>query len=135
MLGRPVSVLLVDDSPRFLRLAASILSRRYPTQISVVGTARTGAEAVQRVAELRPDAVLLDVGLGAENGLDLIPRLRGAPGPVVVMLTVHDSPSYAAASMAAGADGYVPKARMSSELWPALERALESRLSDAGDRE
>lgn len=125
-------MLLVDDNPRFLRLAASFLSRRYPTQISVVGTARTGAEAVQRAAELRPDAVLLDVGLGPENGLDLIPRLRGAPGPVVVMLTVHDSPSYAAAAMAAGADGYVPKARMSSELWPALERALKSRRSDAG---
>jgi DNA-binding NarL/FixJ family response regulator len=132
---RPVSVLLVDDNPGFLRIAAAFLSRRYPTQISVVGTASTGAEAVQRAAELRPDAVLLDVGLGPENGLDLIPRLRGVPGPVVVVLTVHDSPSYAAAAMAAGADGYVAKARMASELWPALERALEGRLSDAGSGE
>jgi CheY-like chemotaxis protein len=53
--------LIVDDSPRFLAAARGLLERQ---GIAVVGVASSGAEALRRVAELRPDVTLLDIDLG-----------------------------------------------------------------------
>jgi DNA-binding NarL/FixJ family response regulator len=119
------SVLLVDDNERFLRLAAGALARRHPSRLTVVGAARNSAEAIAMVEELRPDVVLLDLRLGAESGLELIGPLRRAGAPIVVILTMHDPASYEHAALAAGASGFVTKARMTPDLWPIVERALE----------
>jgi DNA-binding NarL/FixJ family response regulator len=119
------SVLLVDDNERFLRVAASALARQHPSQLAVVGAARNGSEAIAMAEKLRPDVVLLDLRLGAESGLDLIGQLRRAGASIVVILTMHDRASYEEAALAAGASGFVTKARMTPDLWPTVERALE----------
>lgn len=120
------SVLLVDDNERFLRVAASALARQHPSQLTVVGTARSGSEALEMVEKLRPEVVLLDLRLGAESGLDLIGQLRRAGAPIVVILSMHDRASYEQAALSAGASGFVTKARMTADLWPTVERALEN---------
>jgi DNA-binding NarL/FixJ family response regulator len=117
-------VLLVDDNERFLRVAASVLARRHHSQLTVVGSARNGSEALAMVERLRPDVVLLDLSLGAESGLDFIGPLRKAGVPIVVILTMHDRAGYEQAALAAGASGFVAKARMTLDLWPTVERAL-----------
>jgi DNA-binding NarL/FixJ family response regulator len=64
--------LLVDDSVRFLEVARSSLHR---DGVEVVGTATSSVEALEQTAKLRPDVVLVDIGLGSESGLDLVERL------------------------------------------------------------
>ena len=89
-------LLIVDDNADFLRAARDLLQQE---GIAVVAVASTGAEAVERCAELRPDAVLVDVDLGEESGLDvaigLVQASSGAAPPVVLISTyaeqdVHD---------------------------------------------
>jgi DNA-binding NarL/FixJ family response regulator len=64
--------LIVDDSERFLEVARSSLDH---DGIEVVGTATTSAAALEQTGKLRPDVVLVDLGLGSENGLDLARKL------------------------------------------------------------
>ena len=64
--------LIVDDSERFLEVARSSLDQ---DGIEVVGTAMTSATALEQTGKLRPDVVLVDLGLGSENGLDLARKL------------------------------------------------------------
>jgi DNA-binding NarL/FixJ family response regulator len=69
-----LSCIIVDDSATFLDAARRLLRRQGMT---VVGVASTGAEALRLVEEQRPDVALVDIGLGAESGLELAGRLDG----------------------------------------------------------
>lgn len=73
-----VRCLIVDDNRDFLRAARILLER---AGISVVGLASTGAQAHQACAELEPDVVLLDVGLGQESGFDVARQIAAQAGP------------------------------------------------------
>ncbi len=65
--------LIVDDSRHFLDAAHGLLERQ---GIVVVGVASTGAEALRRVEELRPDVTLVDIDLGGESGFEVARRLQ-----------------------------------------------------------
>jgi two-component system, NarL family, nitrate/nitrite response regulator NarL len=65
-------VLLVDDSEQFLRAATSSLSRN---GVKVIGAATSSATAREQIRRLEPDVVLVDVGLGDENGFELVVAL------------------------------------------------------------
>lgn len=111
-----IRVLLVDDSPSFLRSAARFLSTD-PT-IEVVGQALSGRAALEQVAALRPDLVLMDVTLPEANGLEVTRCLKAQQGaPRVVMLTLHDNEEYRTAAREAGASGYMPKGQMGEALF------------------
>lgn len=68
--------LLVDDSLEFLRTARTLLEQE---GLQIVGVATTGADAIVRAAELRPDVTLLDVDLGTTDGFELARHLAGRP--------------------------------------------------------
>src|SRR4029077_11197814 len=88
MSTRPITCLIVDDSPPFLEAARQLLT---DDGVAVVGFAATSAEAVERAMALRPDVVLVDVDLGAESGLDVARRLARLPGgaPPVVLISAE----------------------------------------------
>jgi CheY-like chemotaxis protein len=65
--------LIVDDSPRFLEAARGLLERE---GVSVVGVATSDAEALRRVAELRPDVTLVDIDLGGQSGFEVLRQLH-----------------------------------------------------------
>jgi len=121
--------LLVDDSPRFLDAARGLLERQ---GITVVGVASTSAQALQRVGELGPDVILVDLDLGGESGLELARSLHGqagvAPAPVILIST-HAEQDYAELIAASPAIGFLPKAALSAEAI----RGLLAGLGD-GDR-
>lgn len=88
MVTRRYSVLVVDDSAFMRRLVASIIEAE-PT-LTVAGTARDGREAVEKVVQLRPDVVTLDVEMPGTNGfaaLEQIMKLRPTPVIMVSSLT------------------------------------------------
>jgi len=114
------SVLIVDDDDAFRNLATRILTGWGHV---VIGEAGTAAEALARVAELRPDTVLIDIGLPDGDGFALTARLRGMPWPVRVVLISSDADrANAAAADRAGASGFVPKDELSG---PGLRQLIE----------
>ena len=105
--------LIVDDSSRFLAAARGLLERQGMT---VVGVASTGAEALQRVRQLRPDVTLVDIDLGGESGLELARRLRDQDGPVpVILISTHAEQDYAELIAASPAVGFLPKTALSAD--------------------
>jgi len=107
--------LIVDDTPAFLAAARGLLERQ---GVAVVGTASTGAEALQQVADLRPDVVLVDIDLDGESGLDLARRLHqdaGSAGSPVILISTHALEDYADLIAAGPAIGFLPKISLSAD--------------------
>jgi DNA-binding NarL/FixJ family response regulator len=104
------SVLIVDDDAAFRGLATRILTS---WGHMVVGVAGTVAEALVRADELRPDMVLVDIGLPDGDGFALAEQLKVLPWPMRVVLISSDADgANAAAAERAGASGFVPKDEM-----------------------
>ena len=112
--GFVLRCLIVDDSPRFLDAARGLLERE---GVAVVGVASTGAEALRRAEELRPDVTLVDIDLGGHSGFELARRLHGeasrAPSRVILIST-HAEVDYADLIAASPAVGFLPKAAVSA---------------------
>jgi DNA-binding NarL/FixJ family response regulator len=117
-------VLLADDHEEFLAMEARLLE----VEFEVVTTARGGREALDKAAEFRPDALVLDVSMPGLSGIETARQLR-ATGSLakVVFLTVHGDPDCIRAALATGAAAYVVKSRLASDLIPALREALAGR--------
>ncbi len=89
--------------------------------IEVVGEAGTAQETLQMVNDVKPDVLLLDITLPDRSGFDVLNDLRGMEtAPLVVVLTWHTEPSYAARAIGAGAHGYVNKSVEPKELLEAI---------------
>lgn len=112
------TVVIVDDHARFRRSARNLLELE---GFDVVGEAADAASAVSEVEQLRPDVVLVDIGLPDTSGFELASRLSGAASVVLVSSRDHvDSP---ARSRSSGALGFVPKDELSGERLVALLEA------------
>jgi DNA-binding NarL/FixJ family response regulator len=117
----PIPVLLVDDNRAFLRILTRFLGAE--DEVVVIGTAGNGQEALERAESLRPQVILLDLAMPGLNGLEAIPRLRRVvPDAGIIALTVLDTNGYRQAALAAGADDFVPKAVLNTDLLPAIRR-------------
>ena len=118
---KPITVLLVDDSPDFIDVAAGYLAA--DGRIAIVGHAMSGHQAVELARDLGPDLVLMDIAMPGINGLEAARRIKAQNGRTkVVMLTLYDNPEYRAAAEAAAVDGFVGKSAFVSELPPLIDR-------------
>jgi DNA-binding NarL/FixJ family response regulator len=103
----PITVLLIDDDPGFRLLARRTLAG---TPMVVVGEAETAAAGAQAAHELKPEAVLLDVGLPDADGIALASELSALPwGPRVVLTSVDADAATPHEVEQSGAYGFVPK--------------------------
>lgn len=118
---QPVKVLLVDDSKEFLLTMVKFFTDN--PEFPIVGWAESGARAIQKVQELYPDLVFMDISMPGMNGLEATRQIkRLSHPPRVIMLTAFDDPEYRRASAAAGADGFISKTELAIEAPIALER-------------
>jgi DNA-binding NarL/FixJ family response regulator len=118
MADAPVRVLLVDDHPMVRAGLRSMLSG---DDVEIVGEAGSGAEALERVAELGPELVLLDLALPDMDGVEALTRLKArAPRTAVLMVSMHDDPAMVRRAVEAGAAGYVLKGIGRRELLAAV---------------
>jgi DNA-binding NarL/FixJ family response regulator len=109
------TVLIVDDQA-LQRLGFSMLIEQYP-DLSTVGEATHGVEAVRLVAELRPDVVLMDVRMPGMDGIEATRRIVQSGGRSrVLVLTTFDLDEYAYAALRAGASGFLLKDALPEEL-------------------
>jgi two-component system, NarL family, nitrate/nitrite response regulator NarL len=104
-----MKVLLVDDSPYFLKAATRFLSDF--DAVAAVATVRSGSEAVQAVMRDCPDLVLIDINMPGMSGLAAVRRIRTIAPPElrVIVVSLNESADFRAAAEAAGADGYIAK--------------------------
>jgi two-component system, NarL family, nitrate/nitrite response regulator NarL len=130
-IARPLRVLVVDDHIATLTALADLLEREYP-RLEVVGVARDGAGTLRAVRDAQPDVVVLDLDLGGEYGLDLLPAIRRHPGIAVVILTASDDPRERNRALAAGAAAFVSKLSPVGELIAAVVAAGIVLLSHPG---
>lgn len=121
-----VCVLLIDDNHAFLRVTERFLEKH--DVVKVVGTADGGEKGIVLAQTLQPDIVLVDLAMPDLPGLVVIERLRNAqPGVGIIALTLLDEASYRQAALDAGADAFVPKPALVTELIPAIGRVAQKR--------
>lgn len=124
----PARILIVDDHALARAgLRAILVAAGY----DVVAEAECGETAIARALDLRPDVILLDIRLGAGiDGLEVAARLkdRGSAIPIL-MVTLHDTPEYVRAALAAGAAGYVLKDSSLTEIRAAVEQVLAGQVA------
>ena len=106
------TVLVVDDEPEIIRLVRDYLERAG----FAVATAAAGDEALRTARRVRPDLVVLDLGLPGLDGLDVARQLRGEGAVPIIMLTARTDEADRVAGLELGADDYVPKPFSPREL-------------------
>lgn len=122
----PLSVLLVDDNPHFLRVLNRFLIVHGAGSVQVVGSVVGGREAVAQATQLQPDVVVVDLKMPEVPGLALIPQLRRTlPNAIIIALSLMDPAEYGLAATAAGADAFVSKEQLECELLPTLQRLAD----------
>jgi len=113
--------ILIADDHELIRQGLRKMLEDQPG-FTICGEAMTGLEAVNKARELRPDVVVLDVGMPELNGLEAARRIRReVPGAEVLILTMHDSAQLARAALAVGASGFLLKTDMGRTVLSALE--------------
>jgi two-component system KDP operon response regulator KdpE len=113
-------ILAVDDEPQLLRaLITNLKARGYE-----VDAATTGEIALEMAARHHPDVVVLDLGLPAMSGLDVIHGLRGWTEVPIIVLSARDAEREKIAALDAGADDYVTKPFGMGELLARVRAAL-----------
>jgi CheY-like chemotaxis protein len=121
-----VRVLLVDDFEPCRDLVSLILKQQAGYEI--IAEVGNGLEAVQKAEELKPDLVVLDVGLPELNGIEVARRIvRCSPGTTILFLTGNHDTEVAREALRAGAQGYVHKFDLVVELGLAVKAVLSGK--------
>ncbi len=120
-----IRVLLVDDHAVFRQGICALLARR--KGIEVVGQAADGKEAIEQVAALKPDVVLMDIAMPGMNGLEATKEIHQSfPETRILVLTQYESREYVFSVLRSGAAGYIPKLTRIEELVDAI-RAVHAK--------
>ncbi len=116
-----IRTLVVDDSPAAVRAICSVIARQ--ENLSFVGAASNGREAVAMARDLQPDLALLDLEMPVMDGMEATSCLgRDCPDTRVVVVTVHDTPEVRKLCYDRGVRGFIPKNALKDELPIVVQR-------------
>lgn len=119
--------ILIADDHAVLRSGLRMLINAQ-ADMSVVGEAANCEEAVKKASELTPDLMLLDITMGDDSSISIIPQIRkNSKQTRILILTMHEDPAYLGAVLQAGASGYVVKKAADNELLAAIRAVNEGR--------
>jgi len=115
-------VLIVDDYEPWRQFVRSALQKK--TELEIVGESSDGLQAIQQAQELRPDLILLDLGLPTLHGIEAARRLRNLlPTSKILFVSQESSPDVVQEALSTGAQGYVVK-QSARDLLKAVSAAL-----------
>src|SRR5256885_1579640 len=119
-------ILLVDDHPVLRKGLVRLIDAK--DEFVVCGEASNAAEAVTLIRDLRPDLVIVDIGLPGTSGIELTKTIRGEfPKLPILILSMHEEALYATRALRAGAMGYIVKQDAIDNIAAALHEALNGR--------
>ena len=114
-----IRIIVADDHTLFRQGVKTLLSAE--PDIEVVGEASNGSEAAEKAAELRPDVVLMDIGMPGTSSFETTRQIkRNRPETKVLFLTMYDDEEYLVEGMEVGANGYVLKDSPAGQLVSAI---------------
>lgn len=126
MADSKIRIALADDHKIFRQGIKAMLE--YEPDFCVVGEAANGTDAVKLVEELKPDVLVVDIGMPELDGIQVTSQVRTtSPETAVVILSMQSSDAYVQAALKAGAIGYVVKETGYDHLWLAIREALAGR--------
>jgi DNA-binding NarL/FixJ family response regulator len=118
------TILIVDDHPLVREGLQSIL--KPATQYEVVGQAGNARDAIQMVKNLKPDLVLLDLGLPDKSGIELSSEIRNIlPSTRILIVSMHSKVDYIVKAFQAGATGYMTKESATASLLTGIAQVLD----------
>ena len=118
-MAEPIKILLVDDHAMFRAGIRALIEAE--GRMEVIGEASSGDEAVDRVRELKPDLVIMDLAMPGSNGLEATRRISALGlDTSVLVLTVHAEEEYLVPVVEAGASGYLTKTSADTDLLEAI---------------
>jgi len=121
--AKKISILIVEDQ-EFVRLGLRLALENMP-QISIVGECTDGLSAVKMSLQLKPDVVLMDIGLPLLSGIEAAKLIMNEQLARIIMFTAHDDDQSIFAAMSAGAAGYCLKDVSATRLWAAISAVDE----------
>jgi DNA-binding NarL/FixJ family response regulator len=122
-----VPIVIVDDHPLFRHGLAQLINS--DNGYAVCGEASSAPEAMTLVRKLQPRLVIVDLGLKGPNGIELTKSLRAEfPKIPVLILSMHEEPTYAVRSLRAGANGYVTKQDALGSVLIGVREVLDGRV-------
>ena len=118
-----VRVLVVEDFESFRRFICSMLTKM--SELQIVGEACDGLEAVRKAEELRPDLILMDVGLPTLNGIEAARRIRTlCPESKLIFVSQQSDPDVVEEALNLGALGYVAKPVAATDVLLAVKAVM-----------
>ena len=118
-----IRVLVVEDHQPFRRVICDLLQQR--ADLLIVGEAADGLDAIRQAEALRPDVVILDIGLPVLSGLEVAERIRAkVPDAKLMFVTNESSLEIVEQAFRNGANGYVYKPRVQRDVMPVLEAII-----------
>ena len=124
---RRIRILLADDHTVLRSGLRALLSAQ--ADLEVAGEAADGGEALRLAQTIKPDVVVMDIGMPGVSGIDATARIRRElPATKVLILSMHDDQGYLRQALRAGASGYVLKKAADTELLAAIRAAARGEI-------
>lgn len=126
----PVNILLVDDSNVFLETASKFLASS--GWINILGLASSAEESFEKVEELNPDLVLMDLAMPGIGGVQATRYLkRNINSPKILVLSIYNDPGYSELVKTAGADGFLSKSEFGAKILSEINLLFNNSLAEA----
>jgi len=121
------SIFIVDDHD-IIREGLKTILRRQP-DYEVIGEAKDGEEALEKVSSLKPDILLLDITMPRKTGLEIIEQvLEKSPSTKILIISVHKANAYVLKALQSGVKGYLSKENAADDLLQALRKIVSGQV-------
>ncbi|MDD5539030.1 MAG: response regulator transcription factor [Candidatus Omnitrophica bacterium] len=121
------SIFIVDDHDIIREGLKTILRRQ--SDYEVIGEAKDGEEALEKVNSLKPDILLLDITMPKKTGLEIIEQvLKKSPSTKILIISVHKANAYVLKALQSGVKGYLSKENAADDLLQALRKIVSGQV-------
>lgn len=129
---KKIKIFLADDHRLVIDMWSSLLGMN--ENFEIAGTAYSGNELLEKIQNIRPDVLLLDISLPDASGIDITKDIRKmSPGTKIIAVSMHTQPAYVKNIMNNGAKGYISKTSSSDEMIEAINYVMEGKVYICND--